>query len=230
MIPVRSSLLVLFLATLVPAGQALAFSVLGEHNWDSGPEGWTNTTGATTLIDGQTPGGNPGGWLQIDFAATTQDPPGDEYWDVIYTEAENLFAGAWRTDMWVEFDFWAETTIPGALQLRWQSDTNTNYWSFALTPPAMTSQWTHYEAPLRSWNDWSYPGASEDQYLSDLATIDWIGVYIFRGSADAQTYGIDNFRLTIPEPAEYTMLGAAMLTSGLALRRRKRKKAPPETG
>lgn len=69
--------------------------------------------------------------------------------------------------------------------------------------------------------DWMFPGATEDMFLADLAAIDWIGVYMYRQGSGAQLYGIDNFALMVPEPAECAMLAAALVAVGLGVRRRR---------
>jgi hypothetical protein len=63
---------------------------------------------------------------------------------------------------------------------------------------------------------------SEGEYLDDLSTIDWLGVYIDRTGAGAQDYGLDDVTLSIPEPPEVIMLGSALLLSLSSLRRRRK--------
>ena len=94
-----------------------------------------------------------------------------------------------------------------------------------MTAPAIQT-WSTQTASFANWQDWQYPGpgATESQYLADLGSIDWIGVYIYRGSGDEQIYGIDNFKLMVPEPAECFMLAAAVISSGMSLRRKRRLK------
>jgi hypothetical protein len=57
-------------------------------------------------------------------------------------------------------------------------------------------------------------------FLSDLSSIEWIGIYIERTGAGAQDYGLDNFNLMVPEPSEYAMLAAALMGAWIFLRRR----------
>ncbi|MCX7590607.1 MAG: PEP-CTERM sorting domain-containing protein, partial [Kiritimatiellae bacterium] len=139
----------------------------------------------------------------------------------VYVDAQALFAGNWTTRHWVEFDFWAEDVVPGAVQLRWAAATNENYWSYNLMVTA-TQTWTHLKATFDDWEAWMYPGATEDQFLADLAAIDWIGVYVLRNSDIEQSYGIDDFTLVVPEPSQWAMLAAALTGSGLSLLRRRR--------
>lgn len=196
---------------------SMAGVILGEMDWDSGAEGWSSSY--TTLDDGVSQD-----WLAITFPTTVEPESGQDEWsDVIYVQAEDLFAGTWTTDSFIEFDFWAEDETPGALQVQWSSDTNSEVWAMVITPPSSTQEWTTYELSLSDWEDWMYPGSTEDQYLSDLSTVDWIGIYIYRDGPDEQTYGLDNFKLTIPEPAEIFMLASAFIASAMSMRKKKKR-------
>ena len=220
---------IILLAT-VPGAQA--YTVLGISEWDApNVDTWTNEYGWTTL---GTPnvGGNPNGWLRVTFTNTTVDTPDDSWYDIVHMQASDLFAGTWTNTMWIEFDFWQSNIVAGGIQVQWKSGTNSSIWGYALTPPAITggTSWTTLTAPLYNWSDWAYPFATEEQYLADLTSIDWIGVYIFRDTTDLQIYGIDNFKLMIPEPAECALLAIAAITSSMSLRRKRRKKARKDTG
>jgi len=200
---------------------ARADTIVGEHDWDPGPHGWTNQMGWTEVTRPAT-GGNTGGWLRVTFTNTTDDP-GDSWSDVVSVSASNLYAGTWSNYMGIGFDFWSDDVVANALQVRWQSSTNSYVWGYVLTPPP-TQSWSSVWAPLANWDDWAIdPFGSEDQFLADLSTIDWIGVYVSRSGSGAQDYGIDNFGLHIPEPAELIMLAVALATS--AYSRRKRRKS-----
>jgi len=216
---------------LCPATAVRANILVGHHDWDPGPHGWTNEHAAQdwTTLERPATGGNTGGWLRITFPETSEPEIfEDEWYETIYTPAENLFAGSWSTQMWVEFDFWASNAVPEALQVQWQSSTNDYVWGYVLTPTT-TQTWTTFTAPLHNWDDWnSYEaGGSEDQFLSDLSTIDWIGVYIWRSDSSPEVYGLDDFRLMIPEPAESLMLAAALVASAMSFRKRRTK---PDSG
>ena len=190
--------------------------ILGEMDWDSDAEGWSSSY--TTLDDAASQD-----WLAITFPTTTEPESGQVEWsDVIYVQAEDLFAGTWSTENFIEFDFWAEDETPGALQVQWSSETNSEVWAMVVNPPSSTQEWTTYEVSLSDWEDWMYPGSTEDQYLSDLSTVDWIGIYISRSGPDEQTYGLDNFKLTVPEPAEMIMLASAFIASAMSMRKKKR--------
>jgi hypothetical protein len=202
--------------------------ILGQHDWDDSDPHWQSDHGFASLEWKQT-GGNPDGWLQVTFPGTTPGGPQETWWDIAYTDAGSLFAGGWETNMWTQFDFWSTNNRAPTVQVRWQSVSNNYVWAYDVSG-SIGDGWNTLRAPLTSWTDWDTLtpiGASEEQYLDDLASIDWIGVYIYRHGIEEQTYGIDDFQLMVPEPGEYVLLGAAMALSGLSLRRRKRPNVAP---
>jgi len=163
--------------------------ILGEHDWEDGAEGWASLNSETWVTVADPAVGE--NWLNISL--TGIDQPAD--WStVLKVEVEDLFAGTWTSDLFVEFDFWAEQS-----------------------------------APLSHGTDWIFSGggSSEDQYLSDLSSIDWIGISLGGSSAAAQSYQLDNFHLMIPEPSQYVMLSSAILACLAAVRRHKNDKQPP---
>jgi hypothetical protein len=209
-----------FVAGRLPARATI---ILGSDTWDDaskGLMGWQSTYGSTQLSR-QDPGGHPAGWLDISFPAISPfTPPGTNWYDLVYTPATNLFAGTWTRDMFVKFDFWASNQIPNRLAVRWQSLTNSYVWSHSVSVSS-TQTWSSQMAGFGDWQDWVLgPGASEDMFLSDLSSIEWIGIYIERTGAGAQDYGLDNFNLMVPEPSEYAMLAAALMGAWIFLRRR----------
>jgi hypothetical protein len=107
--------------------------------------------------------------------------------------------------MFISFDFWAENAIPQNLQFQFHA-TNENVWGYNITDRITSTQtWTTVQVGLGYENAWGpLPGFddAEEQFLADLAAIDWIGVYIFRDTDEREVYGLDNFRLPVPEPGE----------------------------
>jgi len=213
---------------LVCVVPAIADVFLGTpHNWDPypGPGQWVSQYGWTT-VDTPSTGGHTGGWLRVTFP-TTASPPHDEWYDIVRTDPSLIYSGEWTTNMWIDFDFWESNMVANSVQVRWKSTTNDFIWRYTdLTPPPVGT-WTTMRAPFLNWRDWRYPGATVDDYLSDIKSIEWIGVYVYRKTDVLQVYGIDNFRLMIPEPAELVVLAVAMITSGMSLRRKKRRQAGP---
>ncbi len=212
--------LAMALAFLFPAVCVEAI-VLGEHKWDdSTVMGWSRDRGDWPALTNPGANGNPDGYLRIDFPAIGVDP-GPNWYDTVHTPATSLFAGNWSQQDWLQFDFWAEDTAPGGLQVRWGVDGG-NTWGYVLDATGVQpGQWSTFQAPLANWQDWDIsPFMSESQYLADLQAIDWVGVYIFRNGTGEENYGIDNFSLQVPEPEEWLMLGVALTVTAAALRRR----------
>ena len=197
--------------------------VLGSNTWDTTTEDWDADEDYVDVYHDAADGGFLG------VTITNSVGPG-EVDTTVYTSATNLFAGAWTNSMWVEFDFWAETVAPFDLEV-WFRGTGGDIWSYNLTPSGVGS-WTDYSVSL-GFSGWVYgegtsnPG--EGVFLSDLAAIDWIGVYIYDGSEGNHTFGLDNWQLMVPEPAEYVLALSALAVIGLSLRKR-RKSASGATG
>jgi len=215
--------------------------IIAEHDWDDGPHGWVSEFGDVTL-ERETAGGNPDGWLEITFPATSEPEILESEWlEIVRVDADLLFAGNWPTNQGqsISFDFFATNETPHDLQFQFHS-TNSNIWGYNVTSQATNSSgWSPVSASLSFADAWGpLPGFddTEEQFLADLAAIDWIGVYIFREEAGEEIYGIDNFRLNVgvPEPDEFAILGAVFLASALAYRKRRRLDAhatdPPMAG
>ena len=208
-------------------------SIVGIHDWDTGTHGWSSRDG-WVLTNRETAGGNPDGWLSITFTNLSSGAPGPHWFDTVSTSATNLFAGTWSTTNWIEFDFWASNREPREVQVRFSSTNDPNrIWRSTVfdteTDSLSLETWTPFTASFSNWEDWRVfsPGYTEANYLADLDQIDWIGVYIYRTTRFDQVYGIDNFALMIPEPVEVCMVVAAMISSTMSLRKKRRRKRSP---
>ncbi len=203
---------------------AQAGIILGVQDWDITPaEGlgnWTTAGTAATLSENTTDPNNH--WLQISFPAAVDPEPGPHWDETVRVPAADLFVGTWDTSMWISFDFWAESSVPETLQVRWAATDSDFEWGYSLSGVSIGS-WTRFTAPLSDWESWKLdPFANVDAYLNDLETINWIGVAIERsGSLDAEVYGLDDFALMVPEPAEIALLLAAVMAVGLTVLKRR---------
>ncbi len=78
------------------------------------------------------------------------------------------------------------------------------------------------------WFELDFPAGTKmdlwdiDDFIDDLAHIDWIGVGIERSSGDAGIGGINNSNLMVPEPVEIILLLFAGVSSLMTLRKKKR--------
>ena len=203
--------------------------ILGETDWNAGGlAGWTTPDSWVTLSNPGSGGIADTGFLQSDLALTAPGNEGvAEWWALMSTPATNLFAGTWNTNMWLTFDFWASNVAPGYVQVRWSGSSN-RIWQFTVATNDFTTQtWASVaSATLADATLWSYgPSATQQQFLDDLASIDWIGVYVWRDTNVDQVYGLDDFQLMVPEPGQYYMLGLALLTTVYSFWKKRRESA-----
>jgi hypothetical protein len=222
----KSSLPVsLFAFAILLCGVAVSFAgIVAIHDWDStGAGAWSSSNGWAVVTDA-TSGGNTGRFLSITFTNTPdEDPPPDSWRDLIYTPATSLYAGTYSVSNWFAFDFWAEDVLPNALQVRWGSTNSDHIWGAEISGPTATGDWQTLRSPgLANWEDWAgvEPFGSDVLFREDLKDISWVGLYIDRNTAVEQMYGVDNFALMVPEPAELIMLASALLAVFLAYRRK----------
>ncbi len=214
---------------LCPILSAHADAIITQYDWDPlGDNLWTSRYSRTTIDYPAAGGVDNSGWMRIKFPATAQ-PAGNTWWDIISTPADNLFAGPWTPEMSLGFSLWSSNVAPAKLAVRFGSTNDTYIWGNEITVPSSVGTWNTVGVSFQNWEEWKWdflPGLNEDMYLDDLAAIDWIGIYLRRSTDAEEIYGIDNFQLMIPEPGEYTMLAAALITSTVSLRRRKKRCLP----
>jgi hypothetical protein len=202
----------LFCAVALPLR---ASTIVGDPvDWDANPPSSAWTSGGTATLTETTGSGNPTDWLKIDFAGTGAD--------TAQGSAADLFVGTWQSEYWIEFDFWAGDQSPSALQVRWaDNEGEGRVWRNTITPGGVESWGTYRTDSFADFTDWKDGEVwTQEQFLSDLESIDWIGVYISHAGAGAGAYGVDDVQLMVPEPEEYLMLAAALVTALLVIRRR----------
>ena len=221
------SLAVVAVLAVVSAVPSVHARVVASNTWNDGAadlEDWTEDEAYVDLTDPSAGGVDNTGYLQINYDGSRS---GGEAETVVYTQASDLFAGDWTDEMWVEFDFFAEDTEPDFMEFRFQSsDVGSQMWRFSLDPTGTTGGWSDFTASLAYsdalWYYGEFGGGSEEIFLADLSTIDWVGIYLFDGGTADNSYGLDNFQLMIPEPAEYALALSALAVTCLSLRRRKK--------
>jgi len=217
---IRFARLAVGMAVALACMSAHGDGIVAVHDWNDGTlQDWTEDQAWSSLSHSGSGGIGDSGYLQAQFA----DGRGlGQEETVVYVSANNLLAGTWTEDMWVEFDFWAQDVIPSAVAAQWEAGGGT-LWEQNVFDSGDTlglQNWTTFQAPFE-YTYWSSGGnPSEQEYLDDLATINWIGVYIFDGTGQDSLYGLDDFKLMIPEPSEYALAGAAMLVMLLSIRRK----------
>jgi len=209
-------------APLVFSVGARADAVLGAQDWDPGPRGWTSEYVRAGLSADAA--ANTGGWLRLS-PADVGAGPGAAWQEAARVAASNLYAGAWLPGLPEQPGFQAREGESNRPQARWESRTNHYTWGRILRSPAAPAGAGH-QAPLADRNDWDAdPFGSEEQFLADLSAIEWIGPYVGRGGTGAQGGGGDESGFQIPEPAEVSLLAAAIIGSAASMRKRKRRAA-----
>jgi hypothetical protein len=217
-----ASVMVLFSVVLTSHSK----NSVASHTFDSTLQGWYSSNNWATVAHQTTPAGNPGGWMETTWTNLASYSPFDPWAsDLFVTDATNLFTGTWDTNMWFELDFWAATNTPAGVQLEWGSTNSSRIWKSSMyddgTDSMDAATWTTLSsASLLDASDW-HPFWTQSQFLDDLASIDWVGVSITRPGSDGEIYGIDNFNLMVPEPAEMLLLLCAGICSWMTLRRKK---------
>lgn len=197
--------------------------IVAIHDWDTTPD--PNTWGPDGASASVAVANDGDDFLQISFPGGIDPGPGDQWYETISTPSADLLAGGWITDYWIEFDFWADDVVPDTLQIRWgNDDVGGNTWGNTIDTSGIgIDSWgTLRTDTFSDFSDWQLaPFVDQADFLADLDSIDWIGVYIERAGTDAEVYGIDDFKLMVPEPAEYLLLFAALGTALVAIRRKK---------
>jgi hypothetical protein len=213
-----------FVILLALSCEVSANTIIAINDWDtipaSGLANWAaQGNPASAKVTEDTTDHND--FMKIDFSGGIDANPGDQWYETISTPSDDLFAGSWMPDYWIEFDFWADTTVPDTLQVRWGNDESGRTWGNTISVGG-TGWSTLKSDDFSDYNNWNLgpPGKTQDDFLADLNSIDWIGVYIFRDGTDEEIYGIDDYKLMVPEPAEYLMLFAALGIAVLAIRRK----------
>ncbi len=216
---------------LFTALPAVADVILGDEDINYLPASWSSEYGWASVTAPVAGGVDGSGWFRVGFSTIgNPEAAGNEWYDTLHVPAANIFAGAWSNKMRAEFDFWASSSTPRIQQAQWKATNNTNIWGGDVTPAGGLTRSNNYVASFENFNKWKYPGASLDQYLSDLNSRSWIGVYNWRTTPDDQISEIDNYRYWISEPVETGLLAVAVAIAILAVRRRRGDEASDDSG
>jgi len=223
-------LALLGLCSVAPA--VYASVVVAEELWNDGDVGTPTWGSDQSFVTIDHSDGVGDGYLDIEYDAGRGAGEAEA---VVYTDASAFFSGAWDDasgdGAWIEFDFFADENTPYDFELRFEG-TSGDVWRYDLSTAGLGSGWADFNASL-AWNDslWYYGefgGGDENTFLSDLAAIDWIGIYIYDDHTDANNYGLDNWQLMVPEPTEYALAFSALAVTWLSVRRKRKQKASDE--
>lgn len=149
---------------------------------DAGVAGWTNSGPKGSLANG-------GGYLNLRFGAQSRP---ESACDIARRPTDT---GIIITN--VSFAFRAIDMRPSAMRLYLHSNRSGNSWYVNLDV-GVVGEWMAFSVPMTYAAGWVVgPEGTEEQFLSDIQSVDWIGVYVRRsGSEAAQNYGIDNVWIT----------------------------------
>lgn len=174
-------LLALFLLAY-PGGAAHAQTPITTiYTWSPpGLNGWTHASAYTALS-------NPGGYLNIRFYAQEQPYA---VTDIAWVDVEDLLITT------LSFRLLPHDVPPSAVRLYLHSEASGNMWYITLPKPTK-GKWTNYSVPVKHSEGWASGTAnSEAQFLLDVESIDWVGVYVRRhGTPKTQNYSIDDFTI-----------------------------------
>lgn len=165
----------------------------GSEGWQAGTTfglpGTSLTPGAS--LGGQTGLGISGGQAGQASESAIFTSPGDGGNDFTGNYTDGSMGGVVED---VNFQFYAESTPPAALQLYFVSGGVTWYYSINVG-----TGWNSYSIPLMDPNDdpggWNSVGHLAADFLNDLATVDEIGIILTYAPGTGQNFGLDNFEL-----------------------------------
>jgi len=151
-----------------------------------------------------------------------------------FADTNSVFTGDYRPatieqsygvqNLGAAFKFYSGDSFDGGLALFFHSSISGNEWRYGLSVPATLDTWYTYAVPIAWSSDgaWNSGGLGETEFLTDLASVDQIGILVQRSFDTApENYGLDDFQLYVPEPSTYAMLAFTFLTLGLTMRRKK---------
>lgn len=199
---------------------ANATSIIMSEGWASDEAGWASSDqilGAPSGIP--TLNWNAG---HVEFVLDVGTPAG---FIRTSTGASSAFTGNLTTytdQLSVSFDLLTSGATPSALALYFFSDNGNHWWSYSLAHTAAPLSGTYtYSVPVGIYSaGWiGFNGGTAGTYLSDLAQVNWIGVYIAKSGGDpTATFGVDNFTYSVPEPETVWMILAVVMSMAITFR------------
>ena len=179
-----------------------------------GTPGFASTVSAVANI-----GGSGSGVVDIMFPLIGAPSPDSQS----FSTTAAGFIGDYSSGAFsVGFSFYAANAVPSQLSMFFVAADN-NVWTYDVGLPSGTGAWSSFGAPMSYSAGWTSPGnPGVGVFNTDLATVDQIGIIVTRsgGTTGQEDYGIDDFGLSVPEPATYAVIAFSLLTLGLTLRRR----------
>ncbi|MEI6808988.1 MAG: hypothetical protein WCN95_09710 [bacterium] len=191
-------------------------TVMTPETWTAaGLQGWGSAGDASVTRDGVV--NNP--YLLISFAGGGAPPaPYQATISTVGSPATTLFTGNYIAANVASANFsFSNSVNPSTVSLVFGA--NAHAWSRTFTPVSI-NHWNTYNIYFNYSLEWTSPGNDAATFLADLQAVSWIGINIVSGGTGPEEYGLDNFQLMIPEPADFCLLAAGVLGMALALRRK----------
>lgn len=188
--------------------------------WGTGGStlGWTGT-GDANSITSPASGGNPGGFLSVQFDAAF---PG-VYSEIVSNSGAGYTGNYGGLDL--KFDLLGYSNSVQQLFFVSSAGGPSTWFLTLVDPPVQDQSWQTYSVSFKTQGSW-YTGSSV-QFLDALAQVDSIGLVITHfGSDTPLQYGLDNWQflsdqsqLFVPEPGTTAMAAMLVLTLGLWARK-----------
>ena len=218
----RSTLMVA-MGILVSAMLAQAsITIDTPRTFDTGTDGWTsdnlNVTLSNPASGSPSPGGNPGGYLGINF---DYDGPGGPPapLDPVLANVSSAYIGSYLSADGLVFDFMAFDQAPSVGSAILLTTSAGDTWTHAFSYLAsQVGTWVTFVIPLV---ESSWVGGTAGDFANQLSNVTGVALDIEGnvGVGGLQRFGVDNWTYVIPEPRTYAMLGAALLGLAMTFRR-----------
>jgi hypothetical protein len=199
------TLLVMCLTGLVATGAPL----LGVDTFDDGdPSGW-DVSGPDGSYTVPFAGGNPDGWLRVEYPAI--QPPGQQL-EYIFN-ADTNHTGNYSNHL-VSFSFLVSPVSDPSVALNFYFVANGNLWLNDFTVPS--NVWTTVSFDF-SGVGWSSMTGTD--FLADVSNVTEIGVELnhFNANGSGFTYGLDNWTTSVPVPEPESVALALVAVISLVL-------------
>lgn len=179
--------------------------------WGSGGDllGWTNQGGDANSVTSPATGGNPGGFLAINFAEAYSVMESN-----VVANSGPGYTGDYRSrDLALKFDFFGYQSSLQQLFFVSSADGRFSTWKWVIPEPLVDQQWQTYSVSFQDQGSWYVAGGDTNvNFLDALAQVDSIGLTVSHMNLGNMQYGLDNWQFSVPEPGETAMAAVLLLT------------------
>lgn len=191
---------------------AMGAPLLGVDTFDTGDSSGWNVSGPDGLISVPLAGGNPDGWLRVEYPPIA--PPGQQL-EYIFNQDANHTGN--YSNLLVSFSFWVSPVSDPAVALNFYLVANGNLWYNDFYVPSNAWTTVSFDFTGVGWS--SLTGLD---FLADVSSVTEIGIELnhFNGNGSGFVYGLDNWTTSIPvpEPESIALALVAMISLLLTFR------------